>query len=210
MSLIESVGTTSWKWISLHRHWCNACFSKCRTFPNFSFTKSHTTSWKNNRFDFFQPTNFSVMVRWLCACSWEWPRHVHASWWWFVVMFVCGMFMRKGVQRVCSSWRMWMSMCMFVLMVMFMVVVVDGDDQSRQRCHGLFHRVPYAHRSPIPKYYFRDTIYMKMTVERNRLKGFSRCRVSAPKRSRRAFSISSPAQKMVLNIQLMRVLLECC
>ena len=30
----------------------------------------------------------------------------------------------------------------------------DGDDQSHQRCHGLFHRVPYAHRSPFPKYCF--------------------------------------------------------
>ena len=30
----------------------------------------------------------------------------------------------------------------------------DGDDQSRQRFHGLFHRVPYAHRSLFPKYYF--------------------------------------------------------
>ena len=29
-----------------------------------------------------------------------------------------------------------------------------GDDQSHQRCHGLFHRVPYAHRSPFPKYCF--------------------------------------------------------
>ena len=32
--------------------------------------------------------------------------------------------------------------------------VRDGDDQSHQRCHGLFHRVPYAHRSPFPKYCF--------------------------------------------------------
>ena len=32
--------------------------------------------------------------------------------------------------------------------------VRDGDDQSRQRYHGLFHRVPYAHRSPSPKYCF--------------------------------------------------------
>ena len=30
----------------------------------------------------------------------------------------------------------------------------DGDDQSHQQCHGLFHRVPYAHRSQFPKYYF--------------------------------------------------------
>ena len=30
----------------------------------------------------------------------------------------------------------------------------DGDDQSHQRCHGLFHRVPYAHRSLFPKYCF--------------------------------------------------------
>ena len=30
----------------------------------------------------------------------------------------------------------------------------DGDDQSRQRFHGLFHRAPYAHRSLFPKYYF--------------------------------------------------------
>ena len=29
-----------------------------------------------------------------------------------------------------------------------------GDDQSHQRYHGLFHRVPYAHRSLFPKYYF--------------------------------------------------------
>ena len=32
--------------------------------------------------------------------------------------------------------------------------VRDGDDQSHQRYHGLFHRVPYAHRSLFPKYYF--------------------------------------------------------
>ena len=33
--------------------------------------------------------------------------------------------------------------------------VRDGDDdQSHQRCHDLFHRVPYAHRSLFPKYYF--------------------------------------------------------
>ena len=32
--------------------------------------------------------------------------------------------------------------------------VRDGDDQSHQRCHGLFHRVPYAHRSLFPKYCF--------------------------------------------------------
>ena len=32
--------------------------------------------------------------------------------------------------------------------------VRDGDDQSRQRFHGLFHRVPYAHRSLFPKYCF--------------------------------------------------------
>ena len=32
--------------------------------------------------------------------------------------------------------------------------VHDGDDQSHQRCHGLFRRVPYAHRSLFPKYYF--------------------------------------------------------
>ena len=30
----------------------------------------------------------------------------------------------------------------------------DDDDQSHQRCHGLFHRVPYAHRSLFPKYCF--------------------------------------------------------
>ena len=31
----------------------------------------------------------------------------------------------------------------------------DGDDdQSHQQCHGLFHHVPYAHRSLFPKYYF--------------------------------------------------------
>ena len=30
----------------------------------------------------------------------------------------------------------------------------DGDGQSHQRCHGLFHRVPYAHRSLFPKYCF--------------------------------------------------------
>ena len=30
----------------------------------------------------------------------------------------------------------------------------DGDDQSHQRYHGLFHRVPYAHRSLFPKYCF--------------------------------------------------------
>ena len=30
----------------------------------------------------------------------------------------------------------------------------DGDDQSHQRFHGLFHRVPYGHRSLFPKYYF--------------------------------------------------------
>ena len=30
----------------------------------------------------------------------------------------------------------------------------DGDDQSHQRFHGLFHRVPYAHRSLFPKYCF--------------------------------------------------------
>ena len=29
-----------------------------------------------------------------------------------------------------------------------------GDDQSHQRYHGLFHRVPYAHRSLFPKYCF--------------------------------------------------------
>ena len=29
-----------------------------------------------------------------------------------------------------------------------------GDDQSHQRCHGLFHRVPYEHRNPFPKYCF--------------------------------------------------------
>ena len=34
------------------------------------------------------------------------------------------------------------------------VRVRDGDDQSRQRCHGLFHHVPYAHRSLFPKYCF--------------------------------------------------------
>ena len=28
------------------------------------------------------------------------------------------------------------------------------DDQSHQQCHGLFHHVPYAHRSLFPKYYF--------------------------------------------------------
>ena len=30
----------------------------------------------------------------------------------------------------------------------------DGDDQSHQRCHDLFRRVPYAHRSLFPKYCF--------------------------------------------------------
>ena len=29
-----------------------------------------------------------------------------------------------------------------------------GDDQSPQRFHGLFHRVPYVHRSRFPKCYF--------------------------------------------------------
>ena len=28
------------------------------------------------------------------------------------------------------------------------------DDQSHQQCHGLFHHVPYAHRSLFPKYCF--------------------------------------------------------
>ena len=30
----------------------------------------------------------------------------------------------------------------------------DDDDQSLQRFHGLFHHVPYAHRSLFPKCYF--------------------------------------------------------
>ena len=30
----------------------------------------------------------------------------------------------------------------------------DDDDQSHQQCHGLFHHVPYAHRSLFPKYCF--------------------------------------------------------
>ena len=34
------------------------------------------------------------------------------------------------------------------------VHVHGRDDQSHQRCHGLFHRVPYAHRSLFPKYCF--------------------------------------------------------
>ena len=68
----------------------------------------------------------------------------------------CGHVCLRAHVNGCMFIHMFVLVVVFMAMFMFMVVDRDGDgdDQSHQRCHGLFHHVPYAHRSPFPKYYF--------------------------------------------------------